>query len=104
MKKIGLIVLAAALTQGALAQNSKGADTSIYKDINDDCKKMSVKLTYSINGELIRKFDQTFTVTGMNKAEKDALVNRIMDSLKIPNPVTPPPPTPPQAPKRKRFA
>ena len=107
MKKIGLLVIAAVLAQGAAAQNSRGADTTISKDVNDDCKKMHVKLSYSINGRSLKKFDQTYNVVGMSKAEKESIVNRVMDSLGIPNPVTvPPPPTPlpPQPPRKKRYA
>jgi len=104
MKKIGLLLIAAAFTQGASAQNSRGGDTAISKNVNDDCKKMHVKLSYSINGQQLKKFDQSYNVVGMTKAEKEAIVNRIMDSLGIPNPVTVPPPPPPQPPRKKRYA
>jgi|GEM_PF-886813 len=106
MKKIAFILFLAGCSLGVMGQNT-GADTSIHKNVNDDGKTMHIKLSYSIDGKLIQKYKQSFPIAGMSKADKEALVNHIMDSLGIPNtPPSPPPapPKPPKPPKQKRFA
>jgi len=89
-----LVVIAGFISLSLSAQK----DISINHSINDDGKKLSVKIKGTVDGKAI-DYNKTFDVTGMNKGQKDALKERIYDSLGISSPVPPVEPLPPVAPK-----
>ena len=54
--------------------------SSITKSISDDGKKMSIKYE-AITGDKHISYKNVFDVREMNQAQKDALIDRIIDSL-----------------------
>ena len=105
MKKFSLLLLLAALTTGAMAQEKKEY-TNISKSISDDGKKLDIKISFKARGEKTQHYENSFDISKLSKTEKEALVNKIMDSLGVPNhtPTAPKAPEPPKAPKQQRFA
>ncbi|UHG92169.1 hypothetical protein [Spirosoma oryzicola] len=63
---------------GALAQSSSTLSTTI----NDDEKTLSIQIEGDRNGRTIN-YDRKFDVRKLNAAEKDALKNRVLDSLGV---------------------
>lgn len=110
MKKTISILLLAGLAFHSQAQEKKDNYNSIYKSaFDDDGKTLYVKVEWSKQGQPLQKFERSYSITGMSKAAKDSLVNRLIDSLGLPNDVPPPPkppkaPAAPKAPGQKRFA
>ncbi|QIP12916.1 hypothetical protein G8759_09930 [Spirosoma aureum] len=62
----------------SLAQSSSTLNTVI----NEDGKVMSIQVDGERNGRAV-KYDRTFDVTKLSSSEKDALKNRVLDSLGI---------------------
>src|SRR6185312_12920847 len=89
MKKI---CLAVCLCISATAFAQKNSSTTQH--VNDDGNKLSMKITGSVNGKKIN-YDRTFDVTGWSDEEKEALKQRVYDSLGVPKPVVPVAPIPP---------
>lgn len=98
---LSLCVLGASLS--AMAQTNSSA--SVNTTINDDGKTMSIQVTGERNGKSIR-YNRAFDVAKLKPAEKEAMKNRILDSLGVgeappapPKPAgavgIPTPPTPP---------
>ena len=81
------------LTITAAAQKN----ISISHSINDDGNQLSITIKGSANGKLI-DYNRVFDVSGMTKMQKDALKERVYDSLDLPSPVAPPAPIAPRAP------
>lgn len=93
MKTILTIVVALACSL-AMAQRN----TSISRSINDDGKTLSIRINGTVNGNLI-DYDRTFDVASLNKEERNALREHILDSLNVGMPEPPKPPAPPRAPR-----
>ena len=72
-------------------------NVSINHSINDDGKKLDIKVKGTVNGKPV-DYDRSFDVTGMNKEEKDAIKRNIYDSLGLPDPTMAPAPLSPTAP------
>jgi prophage antirepressor-like protein len=53
---------------------------TVLKSISDDGKTMKVKLTVALHDASLN-YDKKFDVSNMSKAEKDQLIDRIIDSL-----------------------
>ncbi|MVM33054.1 hypothetical protein GO755_23640 [Spirosoma sp. HMF4905] len=86
-----LLALAASL---ALAQQN----TSISRNINDDGKTLSIRVKGTVDGKPI-DYDRTFDVSSLNRDERNALREHILDSLNVSMPAPPRPPKPPKAPR-----
>ncbi|QJD98186.1 hypothetical protein HH214_21055 [Mucilaginibacter robiniae] len=80
MKKITYIVLLSGLIGSAAAQQKQ--HTSFSNSIHDDGKTMSVSFYGSTNNKTV-DYDKTFAVAGMSQTDKDALLQRIADSLGV---------------------
>lgn len=89
-----LVIIAGFLTVSVAAQQK---NVSINHSINDDGKTLSIKVKGTVDGKPV-DYSSTFDVTGMSKAQRDALKERVYDSLGLPSPVAPVPPVPPIAP------
>lgn len=89
MKKTLLLILCG-LSLTTLAQKQKESGVapsgmppvSISKSINDDNGKLHIQVEKEENGKKI-KFDQTYDVAKMNEAQKQALIERVSDSLGV---------------------
>ena len=92
MKYIALFLLVG-VTLTATAQRSTYSSTR--SQINDDEKTLSIQIEGQRDGQSIA-YNRSFDVRGMSKAQRDALKNRVLDSLKLGN--TAPAPEQPQAP------
>jgi len=91
MKFIATLLLSAC-SLVALAQHK--TKQSLHQDIDDDGKTLTVNISGTSGGKNIQYYRQ-FNVAGMNKQKKDAMLNRITDSLGINrhnNPSVPPAP------------
>jgi hypothetical protein len=94
MKTI-LTSLLLTLSIAATAQQSRSSYSSTSTSINDDDKTLSIQIEGTANGKDVR-YNRTFSVVGMSKAQKEALKTRVLDSLGLGEPPKPPmPPTPP---------
>lgn len=90
-----VLVFLSLVSLSAAAQTSTHAN--LASSINDDGKTYSVRIDGDKDGRPVH-YDRTFNVAGMSSAQKDALRNRIFDSLGIAETPKPPlPPTPPGA-------
>ncbi|MVN91867.1 hypothetical protein [Mucilaginibacter aquatilis] len=106
-----LLSLSVCLTAAA----QKNSKHDLMESIHDDGKIMHVEISGDVNGKAVN-YNKKFDIKGLSTAEKDALTQRIADSLGIksshkpvkpiaPNgngyytqpPVPPAPPTPPNA-------
>ncbi|WP_020594726.1 hypothetical protein [Spirosoma panaciterrae] len=86
-----LITTLLALTSSlAIAQKHSSLSTSI----NDDEKTLSIRVNGTVDGQKI-DYDRRFDVSGLNLAERNALRERILDSLHISRPEPPIPPKEP---------
>ncbi|QKZ12838.1 hypothetical protein [Spirosoma sp. KUDC1026] len=83
---LSLFLLGASLV--ATAQTSTYSTT--HSQINDDDKTLSIQIDGQRNGQPI-KYNRTFNVASLNKTEREALKNRVLDSLGLGEA----PPTPP---------
>ncbi|HEX5025081.1 MAG TPA: hypothetical protein VFV68_07400 [Agriterribacter sp.] len=91
--KTVLVIIVTCLCAVAFAQNKN----SIYQNINDDGKKLSIKIKGTFNGKAVN-YDKTFDVSALTAEGREALKERVYDSLGIPFPVAPIPPVPPVEP------
>lgn len=69
------------LSIGACAVAQQSRTETISTSVNDDGKTYSIKVEGDMNGRAVH-YDRTFSVRGMTSAQKDALNQRIMDSLR----------------------
>ncbi len=74
-----LITILTSLSLTAFAQQSR--TETLSSSVNDDGKTYSIKIDGDMNGRAVH-YDRTFTVKGMSSTQKDALRERIMDSLR----------------------
>jgi len=89
MKNVFLLLLTT-FSLSAFAQTKTSTSRTDTKQfVKDDGKTMHIKINSNNAGKEIN-YDRTFSVKGMSKNQKDALVKRITDSLGI-NPPPPPP-------------
>lgn len=87
-----ILFILSLLSLSAAAQPS--THSNIASSINDDGKTYSIKIDGDKDGRRVH-YDRSFNVAGMTNAQKDALRNRILDSLGIAEPPKPPlPPVP----------
>jgi hypothetical protein len=64
------------------AVNAQTKTTSVSKSVNDDDKTLSVKIHYVADDKKV-DYENSFNVEGWTKAQKEALVRRITDSLGV---------------------
>lgn len=95
MKTLLITLLVSGCATAAVAQQHTNGHISQH--IHDDGKIMSVVIDYDAHGNTLH-YDREFNVAGMSQAQKDALVDRITDSLKVSRPAKPALPSPPPAP------
>ncbi|WP_080054642.1 hypothetical protein [Spirosoma aerolatum] len=88
--KTHITILLALASSLAMAQKHSSLSTSI----NDDEKTLSIRVNGTVDGQKI-DYDRSFNVSGLNLAERNALRERILDSLHISRPEPPIPPTEP---------
>ncbi|MBC8155480.1 MAG: hypothetical protein H7Z72_21540 [Bacteroidetes bacterium] len=74
----------------AVAQSSE--HSTLRTEINDDDKTYSIKIDGDRNGKPVH-YNRTFRVAGMSAAQKEAMKNRVLDSLGL-GEAPPPPPRP----------
>ncbi|MVM38768.1 hypothetical protein GO730_16495 [Spirosoma sp. HMF3257] len=79
--------------------------TSISRNINDDGKTLSIRVKGTVDDKPI-DYDRTFDVSNLNKDERNALREHILDSLNVsmPAPVAPRAPRTPRAPIAPRAS
>jgi len=77
------------------AQQKK--NVSLSQSINDDGKTLSIKIKGTADGNPV-DFDKSYDISGMSKAQKDALKEHVYDSLGLQAPIAPRPPIAPRAP------
>lgn len=79
--------------------------TSISRNINDDGKTLSIRVKGTVDDKPI-DYDRTFDVSNLNKDERNALREHILDSLNVsmPAPVAPRAPRAPRAPMAPRAS
>ena len=82
---------------GAVAQKN----ISITHSINDDGNTLSIIIKGSANGKAI-DYNRVFDVSGMNAVERNALKDRVYDSLGLPSPTPPHAPLKPHEPIEAR--
>lgn len=81
----------------ATAQTS--SYSSLSSHINDDEKTLSIRISGEKDGRPVQ-YNQTFNVASLTKAQREALKNRVLDSLGLGQAPEPPaPPRPPKPPK-----
>ena len=81
----------------SLSLSAQQKNVSINHNISDDGKKLSITIKGTVDGKPI-DYNRTFDVTGMSKDDRNALKERVYDSLGLPTPVAPRPPVAPRAP------
>ena len=79
MKSLFLTLLLG-LSFAATAQTATSTYSSTHSQINDNDKTLSIQIEGQRNGQQFA-YNRTFNVRGMNRGEKDALKNRVLDSL-----------------------
>lgn len=82
------------LSTFSLCASAQTKTTTSRTDVSQSIKDDGTTLHFSINTDRENKhihYEHNFNVKGMNRAQKDALVRKIIDSLGI----APPPPRPP---------
>ncbi len=79
--KILYTLLLSACSMAVIAQTKTNRSRTSQK-ISDDGKTMHFSINGDVNGNVI-DYDKSFDVTNLNQAEKDALKQRIADSLGI---------------------
>lgn len=63
-------------------------NNSISRSINDDGKTLSIRINGTVDDKPI-DYDRTFDVSGLNKDERNALREHILDSLHVSMPEPP---------------
>ncbi|MEZ0610867.1 hypothetical protein ACAW74_20315 [Fibrella sp. WM1] len=81
-----------------LAQAQKN---NLSIQIDDDTKYMSIDVAGTQDGRLI-SYNHRFGVAGLNTRQREALKDRVLDSLGVSGAATPPRPPKPPAPPRPR--
>ena len=71
-----------------------GQSRSVSKSIEDDGKSVSIHISGTIDGQTI-KYDHTFDLSFLDKSERLALKEKVIDSLDLSFPPAPEPPIPP---------
>ncbi len=66
----------------AISARAQSKSSSVTRSIHDDDKTLSIKV-HAIVDEKKIDYENTFNVEGWSKAQKDALIRRITDSLGI---------------------
>jgi hypothetical protein len=93
--KLLLISLFIGTSLAATGQTS--SYSSLSSHINDEEKTLSIRISGEKDGRPVQ-YNRTFNVASLTKVQRDALKNRVLDSLGLgdaPNPPSPPsPPTP----------
>jgi hypothetical protein len=56
------------------------AQTNLMSQINDNGKTLSIHVTGKKNGQSVDR-THTFNIVGLNRTQKDSLMNRVLDSL-----------------------
>lgn len=77
--KILYTLLLSACSLASVAQ-TKTSKNRVSQRVSDNDKTMQISISGDIDGRAIN-YDRTFDVTNLNQAEKDALKQRIADSL-----------------------
>ncbi len=98
MRKIFTLILAS-VTSLALAQEK----VNLSRSVDDNGRNLSIRVIGHVNGKFV-DYDRTFTVEGLTKSDREALTDRVLDSLgvaKIEQPVAPLAPVPPTLPLKE---
>lgn len=88
MKKYFIILL---ITVNSIAF---GQSRSVSKSVEDDGKSMSIHISGTIDGQTI-KYDHTFDLSLLDKSERMALKEKVLDSLDLSFPPVPKSPVAP---------
>ncbi len=95
--KLLLTSLFLGLSLSAMAQQSR--TSNLRTSIDDDDKTMTIEVQGTVNGHPV-SYNRRFWVAGLGEAEKEALKNRVFDSLGLGDaPRSPMVMTPPPAPR-----
>jgi hypothetical protein len=96
MKKLLTLIILSSVTSLAFSQERFSGS----KSIDDNGSDFSIQVNGAVHGKRIH-YAYTFSVQGLSKSERNALADRILDSLgvgKIESPTAPLPPVEPIAP------
>lgn len=98
MKILTTLISLFATTVVLAQQPDKPAYKQLSKSIDDDGKTLAIDVRgEQVNGQKLR-YKRTFNVASLSAQEREALKNRVLDSLGVNDMPTPPkPPAPPQA-------
>ncbi len=77
--KIFYTLLLSACSMAVVAQ-TKTSKNRVSQRVSDNDKTMQISINGDIDGRAVN-YDRTFDVSNLNQAEKDALKQRIADSL-----------------------
>ena len=99
MKRKFLTILLAGVSTLAFAQQKN----HLSRCIDDDGRKLSISINGTINGESI-DYSRTFDVAGLSKDERNAITQKVFNSLGIGEVSAPKPPRPATAPESVRSA
>lgn len=92
MKILAILLLSTfSLCASAQTKTTTSSNTNTKQTVKDDGKTLHININSIKNGKAIH-YDHTFTVQGMSKAQREALVKKVTDSLGVSQP--PPVPAP----------
>lgn len=83
MHKQTLSLLLIAIVMMAIAGCDRG--TAIKKSVTYHDNTMLIKVYVRIDGREVQDFKKEYNVAGLDKAERDAMSKRILDSLSAPD-------------------
>ena len=101
-----IIITILSLLAGTLAMGQQASYTNVNTSINDNgTSELAIQVRAERTDGQTVQYNRTFDVRGLTKAQRDALKNRVLDSLGVGNvpvppvaPAAPVPPTPPGSP------
>lgn len=96
MKTLIALICLGVGTSAIAQQSETSAYRQLSRSINDDGKTLVIQLSGErVDGQKIY-YDRTFNVTDLSAEQRDALKNRVLDSLGVNMPDPPKPPSPPE--------
>lgn len=83
MHKQSLSVFLIAIVMMAIAGCDRG--TSIKRSVTYHGNTMLIKVYARVDGRKVQDFKKEYNVAGLDKAEREAMSKRILDSLSVPD-------------------
>lgn len=96
MKTLVALICLGIGTSAVAQQSEMSAYKQLSRSINDDGKTLAIQISGErVNGQKIH-YDRTFNVVDLSAEQRNALKNRVLDSLGVNMPDPPKPPSPPK--------